>query len=79
LCQELTGKRPQVRMAENVVLSDRFSRSREQAMALRVGDPAPDFDLPAVEGKREFRVKLTAFRGKKHVVLAFHPLDWTPT
>ncbi len=48
-------------------------------MPLKVGDAAPDFELPAVEGEREFRVKLSDFRGKQHVVLAFHPLDWTPT
>ncbi len=48
-------------------------------MPLKIGDAAPDCDLPAVEGEQEFRVKLSDFRGKKHVVLAFHPLDWTPT
>ena len=46
---------------------------------MRIGDPAPDFELPAVEGEREVRVKLSDFRGKKHVVLTFHPVDWTPT
>ena len=48
-------------------------------MALKVGDMAPDFDLPAVEGEREFRVKLSDFRGTRNVVVSFHPLDWTPT
>ncbi len=48
-------------------------------MALKVGDTAPDFELPAIEGERKLKVKLSAFRGKKHVVVAFHPLDWTPT
>ena len=48
-------------------------------MALQVGDRAPDFDLPAVEGEKQLRVKLQEFRGKQHVVLTFHPLDWTPT
>jgi peroxiredoxin len=48
-------------------------------MAVKVGDMAPDFDLPAVTGDQKFRVKLSDFRGKKHVVVAFHPLDWTPT
>ena len=55
-------------------------RSRRNAhMALKVGELAPDFELPAVEGERRLRVKLTDFRGKKHVVVAFHPLNWTPT
>lgn len=48
-------------------------------MALKVGDRAPEFELPAVEGERQFRVKLSDFHGKKHVVVSFHPLDWTPT
>jgi alkyl hydroperoxide reductase subunit AhpC len=48
-------------------------------MALEVGEIAPDFELPAVEGERQFRIKLSDFRGKKHVVVSFHPLDWTPT
>lgn len=48
-------------------------------MALKVGDEAPDFELPAVEGEKRVTVKLSDFRGKKHVVVTFHPLDWTPT
>jgi peroxiredoxin len=48
-------------------------------MALNVGDVAPEFELSAVEGERQFKVRLSDFRGKKHVVVAFHPLDWTPT
>jgi len=48
-------------------------------MPLKIGDPVPDFDLPAVEGEKQFRVKLSEFRGKKHVLVSFHPIDWTPT
>jgi peroxiredoxin len=44
-------------------------------MALKVGDEAPDFELPSHRGGT---VKLSSFRGKKHVVLAFHPLAFTP-
>jgi peroxiredoxin len=33
----------------------------------------------AVEGERQSRIKLSDFRGKQHVVVTFHPLDWTPT
>ena len=46
---------------------------------LEVGSQAPDFDLAAVTGDRRHRVRLSDFRGKKIVVLAFYPLDWTPT
>jgi peroxiredoxin len=47
-------------------------------MALQVGDLAPDFELPAVTGEEKSTIKLSDFRGKKNVVLAFYPLDWTP-
>lgn len=36
---------------------------------LKVGDPAPDFLLPLVKGKGEIR--LSAYQGKKPVVLIF--------
>jgi peroxiredoxin len=48
-------------------------------VALKVGNMAPEFELPAVEGERLFKVRLSDFRGKKRVVVSFHPLDWTPT
>ncbi len=48
-------------------------------MPLKVGETAPDFDLPAVEGEQRIRVRLSDFRGKQNVVVAFHPINWTPT
>ena len=53
--------------------------SAEESVVLEVGREAPDFELPAVTGDRRHRVRLSSFRGKKNVVLAFYPLDWTPT
>ena len=41
---------------------------------LKVGDPAPDFTLPATDGKT---YKLSDFKGKKSVVLAFYVLAFT--
>lgn len=41
---------------------------------LKVGDPAPDFTLPDTTRKP---VKLSDFRGKKNVVLAFYVLAFT--
>ena len=41
---------------------------------LKVGDPAPDFALRDTEGKE---VKLSDFRNKKSVVLAFYVLAFT--
>jgi peroxiredoxin len=45
---------------------------------LKVGDLAPDFDVPAVIGDQKTRVRLSEYRGKKNVVIVFYPLDWTP-
>lgn len=41
---------------------------------LKVGDVAPDFTLPDTKGQP---VKLSDFRGKKNVVLAFYVLAFT--
>ncbi len=46
--------------------------------ALQAGERAPDFEVPACTGEEKHRLKLADFRGKKNIVLAFHPLDWTP-
>jgi peroxiredoxin len=44
-------------------------------MPLKPGDEAPDFELPSHRGGT---VRLSGFRGRKNVVLAFHPLAFTP-
>lgn len=41
---------------------------------LKVGDEAPDFTLPDTSFKQ---VKLSDFRGKKNVILAFYVLAFT--
>lgn len=41
---------------------------------LKIGQPAPDFTLRDTEGKE---VKLSDFKGKKNVVLAFYVLAFT--
>ena len=46
--------------------------------ALKVGERAPEFELPAVTGERIHRVRLSDYKGQKHVLLAFHPINWTP-
>ena len=50
-------------------------------MAIAVNELAPDFELPSselVDGRPGKKVKLSALRGKP-VVLAFYPLDFSPT
>jgi peroxiredoxin len=41
---------------------------------LKVGDEAPDFTLPSTDGQK---AKLSDFRGKKNVILAFFPAAFT--
>ena len=53
---------------------DTFSRSESSAKAgdfatrLRAGEEAPDFSLPTLDGET---VKLSGFKGSKHVLLEF--------
>lgn len=49
--------------------------STDVANEIKVGDEAPDFTL---KDQDQNEVKLSDFRGKKNVVLAFYPLDWSP-
>ena len=42
---------------------------------IQTGNEAPEFDLQ-VDGTR--RVRLSDFRGKRNVLLVFHPFAWTP-
>ena len=45
-------------------------------MIPKAGQVAPDLCLKSHLGEL---VRLTEFRGKRNVVLAFFPLAWTPT
>lgn len=44
-------------------------------MTLAVGQPAPDFNLKSHDGRV---IRLSDYRGKQNVVIAFFPLAWTP-
>ena len=44
-------------------------------MALSVGQTAPEFCLESHDRKL---VRLSDFRGRRNLVLAFFPLAWTP-
>jgi len=51
-----------------------FGQVNPPKTQLKVGDEAPDFTLPSATGQQ---VKLSDFRGKKNVVLAFFPAAFT--
>lgn len=50
-------------------------KATDSQTTLKVGDPAPDFELPSIAGEK---VSLSGFRGKNNVVLSFVPAAWTP-
>jgi peroxiredoxin len=52
-----------------------FLRLKEVGYLLKTGDKAPDFTLPSTLQKD---ISLSDFKGKKNVLVAFYPLDFTP-
>jgi peroxiredoxin (alkyl hydroperoxide reductase subunit C) len=50
-------------------------KPRDSQLKVHAGDPAPDFELVAIDGSR---VRLSDFRGRRNVVLSFIPAAWTP-
>jgi peroxiredoxin len=46
------------------------------ALAVEVGDEAPDFTLPSTT---DMMISLSQFKGKKHVLIEFYSEDFNPT
>ena len=60
-----------------------MAAQRKPVWRVEVGDEAPDFELPATgdtagKGGPRKRIRLSDYRGKKNVVLAFFPAAYTP-
>ena len=45
------------------------------ALALEIGQPAPDFTLQSTTGEK---ISLSQFKGKKHVLIQFYRMDFNP-
>ena len=50
-------------------------KPRDSILKVKAGQPAPDFTLPAVSGKK---ISLSDYRGKSNVVISFVPAAFTP-
>ena len=50
-------------------------KPRDSVLKVKAGQPAPDFALPAVSGKK---IALRQYRGKRNVVISFVPAAFTP-
>ncbi len=60
-----------------------MAAQRKPVWRVEVGDEAPDFELPATgdtagKGGPRKKIRLSDYRGKKNVVLAFFPAAFTP-
>ena len=47
----------------------------DSVLTVNVGDPAPPFSLPSIEGKT---VSLAQYKDTRNVVISFVPAAWTP-
>jgi peroxiredoxin len=55
-----------------------FAQGKKEDSGMpKVGDVAPDFTLKYFDGNDEKEVKLSDYRGKKNVVLAFYIFAFT--
>jgi len=50
-------------------------KPRDSILKVKAGQPAPDFTLPAVSGKK---IALSDYLGKRNVVISFVPAAFTP-
>ena len=59
------------------VSSSGFAQAKTEGSMPKVGDMAPDFTLKYFDGSNRKDVKLSDYRGKKNVVLAFFVFAFT--
>src|SRR5207237_5514262 len=67
----------------SVERTSRMAQPKRAVWRLQVGEEAPDFELTATgdgagKGGPQKKVRLSDYRGKKNVVLAFYPAAFTP-
>jgi peroxiredoxin len=62
-------------LAWQVVCNALYPEEDPMALVPQAGQPAPDFQLKSHDGRI---VRLSDYRGRRNVVIAFFPLAWTP-
>jgi peroxiredoxin (alkyl hydroperoxide reductase subunit C) len=60
---------------KDMIFNPGVLKAVDSTLKVKVGEPAPDFTLPAVSGDK---VSLSQYRGKKNVVISFVPAAFTP-
>jgi peroxiredoxin len=66
-----------VTMTAGVFAQNEAGASKQEAAMPKAGDMAPDFTLHYFDGDNLKDVKLSDYRGKKNVVLAFYIFAFT--
>jgi thioredoxin-dependent peroxiredoxin len=64
-------------LALALLAASAFAQTAPPKTNLKVGDMAPDFTVAANNTSDRTAVKLSDFRGKKNVILAFFPAAFT--
>ena len=72
MCKLTTGRKSLLAL---VLLFVGLLGTVRESSALKVGDQAPDFSLPATTGGK---ISLSQFRGKKLVLIEFYGADFSP-
>lgn len=66
-----------VTMTSALIAQNKAAPSNQDSSMPKVGDMAPDFTLKYFDGNDRKDVKLSDFRGKKNVVVAFFVFAFT--
>jgi len=66
-------------IASSVLIAATVALAADAPAPPKVGDPAPDFSLPYAtqDSIASDDLKLSAIEGKRNIILAFYPADWS--